>query len=99
MVLPSDHPPHACIERLLSHHPLQPYVHDIFYRCDIGDDTRYYKAFFKRHKRLPQNLSVWKSAKVLIRGDVAIMRANEKGEVVYDMSRGDAFRADLIIAR
>jgi hypothetical protein len=91
-------PPFPCVEGVFCGHITQPYVHDILYECTVGEDTRFYRIYFKRHIGLPINLTLLRFTKLLVTGDVAVLRANAQGEVVgTHMDRTDAFRANLIV--
>jgi hypothetical protein len=98
VVFPIDQPPYACVEFTLISHKMQSYVHDILYECIVGEDIRFYRVFFRRHRRLPINKSVRHLTRLHLQGDVTIMRTDADGEVRNDMIRTDIFRANHIVA-
>jgi hypothetical protein len=59
----------------MSHAKLQPYIHNTSVLVREGEDIHRFVVFFKRHRRLPVNLTV-PGAAFQFRGDVVVLRAS-----------------------
>ncbi|KAJ7087577.1 hypothetical protein B0H15DRAFT_781268, partial [Mycena belliarum] len=80
-----------CVESIFNHFGLQPYIHDIEVELKHGRRTSIFRAFFKRHVRLPPNPTV------AIKGDLLLMRVGSRNEnLVVNLRKGDRQLADYI---
>ncbi|KAJ3754123.1 hypothetical protein EV360DRAFT_52215, partial [Lentinula raphanica] len=84
---------------LLSGQRLQPYIHDVVIRIRYGGRIFTFLVFFKRHKRLPVNLSIQNICGRTMRGDVLLVAYGTKVSVRNLRSGLEDRAADIAIQR
>ncbi|KAJ3752217.1 hypothetical protein EV360DRAFT_88962 [Lentinula raphanica] len=84
---------------LLSGHRLQPYIHDTVVHIRYNRNIFTFLVFFKRHKRLPVNVSIRKIGGKAINGDVLLVACGTKCSVRNMRSGVEDKAADLAIKR
>jgi hypothetical protein len=83
---------YPCVEGLLDHAKVQPYVHDVYVRVKHGRvATTTFRVFFKRHAYLPDNHFLG------MQGDVALMKVAARHLTsVVNMRGSDLELADTV---
>jgi hypothetical protein len=82
------------VESILEYSQLQPYVHDVLITVRHGSTRSHFRAFLKRHKRLPTNTTLG------IQGDLVIMRVASKNlQSVVNMRSSDSKLADFVVKK
>lgn len=76
---------------------IQPYVHDCDVELRVGRKSHLYRVFFKNHKNLPINCSIFRASSTAFRGDVLVMSLNPNDNSVQAMQPGDSKRMDLVV--
>ncbi|KAJ7429422.1 hypothetical protein B0H11DRAFT_1767893, partial [Mycena galericulata] len=80
-----------CVESILDGSAIQAHIHDIRVVLKHGRRTTHFRAFFKRHVRLPANPLIG------IRGDLLIMHvASQNIDSVVNLRAGDHRLSDYV---
>ena len=78
---------------------LQPYVHDIVVSVTYRRKVYKFRAFFKRHTRLPINQAIQNLAGVNLEGDVLVVACGKKVEVRNLRGRDERRALDIAMHR
>lgn len=88
------------VEPFLRESRLQPYIHDCTVHISIaGRGWFTYRIFFKNHRRLTRNKSVFTCCRERLRGDLLVMLMDAAKHVYIPMRLGDIKRFNLVLKR